>query len=217
MGTRTTGMDNRGRNPDRADPLRSLSQAVARGSLQVLQSSLQFRASPPARPAARDGCREGGGISGPLDLNAYCEHCGKPLPERKRSDKRYCDNRCAYRSCHALEMDARREARIGRTCQECGCIIPSERRRDAKTCSARCTSRASSRRERERAIHLKTCPICKTEFRTRARRQVCCSPRCVHALVQVSRAASVKAHWASGARDHLRGRLNATAFDRLFG
>lgn len=209
-------MDNRGRNPDRTDPLRSLSQAVARGSLQVLQSSLQFRASPTARPAARDGCREGGGISGPLDLNAYCEHCGKPLPERKRSDKRYCDNRCAYRSCQSLTKEARKETREGRTCMECGCIIPNTRRAGAKTCSQRCTSRARGRRERARARLRKVCPVCQAEFRTSAKHQVCCSPRCVHALVQVSRAASVKAHWASGARDHLRGRLNATAFDRLF-
>jgi hypothetical protein len=28
--------------------------------------------------------------------------------------------------------------------------------------------------------------------------------------------AILKAQWASGVRDHQRGRLNATAFDRLF-
>jgi hypothetical protein len=172
--------------------------------------------SPTASAPAPDDRGTGGRISGALDLTARCEHCNKPLPEGSRSDRKYCSLKCTYRAANALDAAARREARAGRPCAHCGSIISADFPARTKYCSRQCQWQVSHARWKASAIHQKTCPNCKAEFRTRIKRQVHCSPPCARAQERELRSALRRAEWASGARDHLRGRLNATAFDRLF-
>lgn len=196
-------MDNRGRNPDRADPLRALPQSLARGALQVLQPPPQYE---PRRldGEAATGIRESGSANGNL-TGLTCTWCGKPLTNCTIR-REFCGRKCRQSYYTAQEREERIEARQGRKCLWCNGPIPAESRGDVIYCSKTCQSKAQAdmakvRRtcqqcgktfrghgelfcshacyaDSRRKRHPKQCPVCQVTFKPHRAEQVCCSQAC---------------------------------------
>lgn len=199
-------MDEREWKSDRKDALRSLSEAVARGAFEVLRPTVQRALSSSHRiPAQHDG-RASSRDCFELDMRARCEHCGSQIAPGSRADRKYCSPKCRYSAANALDAAARKVARAGRACARCDSVISADRPARAKYCSDRCQKRASNDREKARAKHRKICPTCQREFGSRYGHQVHCSPPCARAQEFEIRSSNLKAQWASGVRDHLRGK-----------
>jgi hypothetical protein len=189
-------MDRRLRQPDRADPLRSLSQAIARGALQVLQPSLQQRAQQSCKSSHEHEGGTGGRLSGPLDLTHRCEHCDGLMPEasptgrRRRRSAKYCSIKCLWASAVAIDTLRRLQSRLGRICKWCQGDIPVSRKFRSIYCCARCAKAASRKaaplrkrtRDSKRLRIEKTCPSCENAFRPFDRMQVCCCHKCASRL-----------------------------------
>lgn len=132
------------RTSDRADPMRELSQAIARGTSQVLQRSVRRDAR--GSDQAHEGGQRGAGDQNcdEIDLRARCETCGKLLPERSptgkmtRNDRKYCSTKCYSQSWIRLEKADREADKVGRKCKVCGGDIPPSRNLRSKFCSKKC-------------------------------------------------------------------------------
>ena len=125
-------------------------------------------------------------------LTAYCEHCGKPLPENATVRRRYCDERCYSASVIALSSQALREAKAKRRCQHCGGPMPVDRKH-AKFCCERCQITAGRERAKakrgpgqDRARKPKPCEHCGAMFKGRPGQRFCGKP------------CTTAARWAAG-------------------
>lgn len=174
-------MDHSRRNPDRADPLRSLSQAIARGASQVLREAVRQCAQ--REPSAYQGgerassLSDGGRKQGiPLDLTARCEHCHSPLPPMSTAARKFCDKKCQSAYFNGLTAAALREEKQGRSCILCGEAIPAERRADALYCKSACRERHCN--PRKRLAITRACPHCGDNFRPSHKVQAHCSREC---------------------------------------
>lgn len=156
-------MDGGSRNPDRADPLRALRVALARGASQVLQQSLRPRASElpiPDQPHQRSG---GSGDGNAADLTARCEHCSGPLPAGAPAHRRFCSTACLRASTKAAKVKGRADAVAGRVCAHCGGAIDPGRKMGAIFCGQRCAERhayAAARAERFARRPVLPCACC---------------------------------------------------------
>lgn len=172
-------MDNRIGNPDRADPLRSLSLSLARGKLQMVQSSLLKLAAQAAGPhiagergkRAEDGCAP--------DLTARCEVCGEALGP-SRADRQFCNQHCYNQHYRRLGEIERLQSNGGRPCVICGNEIPPSKRADAKYCGPSCAG--STKNLNKRPAVSKTCLCCGQTFRPFHLTQVYCSVACANAV-----------------------------------
>lgn len=171
-------MDNRSRNFDRADPLRGMSQAVARGASQVLQFALrgQLQLAHLSKDRDERERRTADGDQISLDLTARCERCGDPLPPGSRANRLYCSHRCSNRSNTELKAQQRREAREGRRCKGCGCSISIERRIAAQYCSEACRLRSTYAEAVSKPTGV--CCQCGAAFASAKQEQTHCSRRC---------------------------------------
>lgn len=155
-------MDNRGRNPDRADPLRSLSQAFAGRSAQVLQRHMQDNISrPPVQDAGSRRTPDGkdGKHDQLLDLTWRCEYCNQPMPAKRKADSIYCSKTCSNAHYNGMEREARLEAKANRPpCQHCGKAIPAAAPANRIFCSIDCQRFA--RRVRDKAKQARDCEHC---------------------------------------------------------
>lgn len=171
---------------DREGLLRSLSQAIARGTPKVLQRSLQENAF---QQTGRDERGERGtraGHSGaPVDLRARCEHCDKLLPAKCHGLRKYCSARCLKLSETRLIQAATLEKKKGRTCAACGGDIPIARQLGSKFCSVYCAHKVGRGLSEKKACH-----HCGRMFRRHRREQAFCSNAC-------RLAAAHKAQWAA--------------------
>lgn len=170
-------MDNQSGSADRADKMRKLPQAVARGPAEVLQPSLRQRAAQENRPDEGNARGDDGEDRYWADLTAECEHCGGPLPDRATARRMYCSKKCRRAALYALERQARAESRKGRICPECGGPVPDHMQASAIYCSSKCEKRSSLARYR-RKFPAKMCPVCLTAFHPYPEKQVCCSYAC---------------------------------------
>lgn len=103
-------MDDRSRNPDRTDPLHALSQSLARGASQILQSPLQHDLQ---RAVVGQEARDRGTGDPHGDLPGLtCEWCGASL-HGFTIRREFCDHRCR-------EAFYRAERRRLRKCLWCG-------------------------------------------------------------------------------------------------
>lgn len=163
----------------------------------------------------------------------------------RRAYQQYCSKPCARASYTALETAHRVECKAGRKCETCGSEIDPRRRKDARFCCAVCRDHEKHRRRSLDSLPAgspkrKLCPHCGNEFRAIRVTQVHCCRDCKNAAARkaamkpcqhcgkvfphpshktrfCSLTCSSHAIWASGLCDHRRGRLNAKAFDRMFG
>lgn len=177
-------MGNRSRNPDRADPLRGLSQAIARGSLEILQQRLCVQL-PTSNEHPKGGERgSGAGLGDPLDLTHRCEWCNTVMGPG-RADRKYCSKACCVASEVGAISAALREARAGRMCEHCSGPISAERRADAIYCCDKCQNAASHSMLRQRR-HM-TCIRCGAGFMAHTDRQKHCSWDCAFPSPQIRR------------------------------
>ena len=178
-------MDHRSRNPDRADALHSLSQAIARGTLQVLRKPLRGCAPASHRTHTGQQRREGADNGDPIDLTARCAHCGNPM-EMRRSYQKYCTQRCERASSTALETAHRIASNAGRKCEACGKPIDPARRVDARFCCITCRDHKRHRRRKVESLPVdsvmrKVCPHCGVTFSANRSSQVHCCRDCKNA------------------------------------
>lgn len=130
-------MDDPDKHPDRTKQLHSLSQAIARGASQVLQSVVR-NGAPPSPQLSKIQIRSAGdGLGSPEDMTARCECCGKAMGPG-RSDKLFCSRECLMKDYQAVVSAARREARAGRSCEWCGGAISDDKRSSARFCCRSC-------------------------------------------------------------------------------
>lgn len=172
-------MDNRGRNPDRTDPLRSLSRAIARGASQVLQRHLLIGKQ--SVSAGKEGSGRGQGNIpsrevGPCDLTNRCEWCQKPLPLNARRSQEYCSSKCYNKAYWQLSAQARLTELAGRCCAGCGDAMPVQMHRNAKYCTPGCRLRHSP--AAGRLLAKKSCLHCARVFRVRTVDQKYCNLSC---------------------------------------
>lgn len=231
-------MDHSRRNPDRADPLRSLRKALARGSLQVLQQHVRGGTQP---PHCQDESRARGSRDqdcDPNDLTHRCEQCGEPLPEGSRSSRKFCSWQCRERDRITLERQARAEENAARQCRSCGQPIPPNKRRNAEHCSQRCIS-ADQRRRIMAAAAARDCAQCGATFQPdKPGRKFCClkcaknalkrrhdiacavCSKSFHPKTYTARFCSLncvaKAGHASGRLHHWHRHLTAKRLDKVF-
>ena len=171
-------MDNRGRNTDRADPLRQLQQGSARDAPQVLFRHLQ-ECNAHADSTDEGSGRGNGARHGDAEhMIAECEWCAGPLPESATARRMYCCVKCRNAAFNALISQARAEARKGRICPMCSGPVPDDRKADTIYCSSLCQGR--SRRDRERHTREKTCERCGKPFLAHEDSQRYCSQACYH-------------------------------------
>lgn len=170
-------MDHSRRNPDRADPLRSLRKALARGAFQVLQPHLRGGAQPPHCQDEGRAERSASKNCDPNDLTHRCEHCGEPVPAGSRSSRKYCSQRCRDASATHLEALARIEENMKRKCLHCGGPMPADCRSDMDYCSKTCTGKAHRLRIMARA-EAKTCAHCRKSFHPCKPDRKFCSQQC---------------------------------------
>ena len=108
-----------------------------------------------------------------------CEWCGTELPPTRPN---YCSAWCAHKHRHAMEREARREARAGRTCLGCGGAIPLWRRTSAIYCTPECQRRhrhAAKSERRRQARTGRTCAECGEAIpENRDAKAIYCSRRC---------------------------------------
>ena len=77
-------------------------------------------------------------FGGADDLTAYCEHCGKPLPETATVARRFCDATCARRARDVIAKRKRLESKAGRLCAWCGAPMAPQMKAFAKFCCDAC-------------------------------------------------------------------------------
>lgn len=156
-------MDTGSRNPDRANPLRALPQAVARGSLQVLQQAVRHGGEQLRLPPAQ-GERGAGGEDGrSIGLDEPCRFCGEQLPAKGRSDRLYCSAACRVGHDRQLAANALLEARSGRHCAQCGAPLSVESKISRIYCSSTCAEqkKTADRRSLRRMINAQIpCVVC---------------------------------------------------------
>lgn len=159
---------------DRADPLRSLSRAIARGASQVLQQHLQGIVQPAPGNAKESRVRQGRDLGDPLDLTARCVHCGMPLRHGSRR-REFCDDACSRAGTAARRRDEAIEARLCRRCLFCN--GPMSREYAGRLyCSRACCWRSSH--DQSRMMRKKACARCGTSFRAYSETTKFCSPSC---------------------------------------
>lgn len=182
-------MDNSRRNLDRADPLRMLSRAIARGASQVLRQGVRSLASAAAEQKERSVRRNGCYAGDQLDLTHRCDHCRKALGPG-RADRLYCNAKCRSASAWALERQARDDDLAARPCAQCGGPLPAGNRSDTMYCSRKCYRKieyarwiAAGNRQPPHSARrlrlLKSCAHCGQEFHPFDRKQRFCSRRCI--------------------------------------
>ena len=71
-------------------------------------------------------------------FSRHCEQCGAEIPRMANSLRIFCSRKCGNAYHHGLLVQARREARQGRTCGQCGGPIPEAMRGGVKWCSRKC-------------------------------------------------------------------------------
>lgn len=170
-------MDHRSRNPDRADPLRQLSRAIARGAAQVLQQSVQVKPLQRAGEHQASQRRNSHSDDDPSQMNHCCESCGTQLPASSRPDRKYCCNACMYASLKPIIRAEQHAARAGRICQGCDGVIPLSVRRGAKYCCAACRSRAKYAAMKA-SLPKRSCKQCGATFQGVDATQSYCSIQC---------------------------------------
>ncbi len=179
-------MDGGGRDADRKNALRQVSQGVARGSPQVLRGSLPL--DPPRKIGLVEASerRTGGSVGDELhlDLTHRCQHCDDPLPERAangartRFDRMYCSQKCL----DASRKTARRYGIKDRACPHCGKAIPMMAHLKIRFCCRKCCRAyhnglisAALVKKRE----ARSCRICKEPISpARKKGSVYCSKAC---------------------------------------
>lgn len=166
-------MDNRSRDTDRADPLRTLSQEVARGAPQVLQQDLLVKPCRPASQIPRGGRTDGGSHGGESGL--ICEQCGADLPEGSTIRREFCGAKCRRAFYTVQRRAARAEARKTQVCLFCGGPMRDDYPQGKYYCSARCGDLSSEDMRRHR--NRRSCANCAVQFMPRDERQrFCCHP-----------------------------------------
>ena len=109
-----------------------------------------------------------------------CEHCGGPIPDRKRADAMFCSNTCQKLAYSEIEKAGRLEDKANRPpCQHCGAAIPAEAPAYAVFCSLSCQRKARYLRDIAKRP-LQTCPACGGGFKARNSdgKQTYCSAKC---------------------------------------
>lgn len=111
-----------------------------------------------------------------------CAHCGGPLPERSRRDRRYCSTRCVNAAAWARADKAERAAKTrawrlagaeirrakhlaakaGLACVECSRALPAVSPRDRRFCSKKCMNKYLRREQPVEECAVKTCSKCQT-------------------------------------------------------
>lgn len=228
-------MDDPRGNPDRADPLRSLSRAIARGASQVLQQHMRGVPKPLAGALGAGERRSRGKDGDDKDLTHRCEVCGSALPEGSSSIRKFCSRRCAQKERTSLERAARAEENAQRGCAVCKQPMPPQKQRNAVYCSIRCINAAAINRRKGRTSQ-RLCSHCGTPFHPdKPNRRFCCHDcsvaaitlhhpvPCAHCGVMFrpktatatfcSQSCVAKAGHASGRLRHWPRKLTARGFD----
>lgn len=169
-------MGDKPRNPDRTDPLHSLSRAIARGASQILQSQLLHRPPLEHEPAKRSlggySCRDGD----PLDLTHRCEICGDAIPATS-CRREYCTDACQAEAKRRRRRARNEEARLQRRCLFCGGpMTPGYKGR--MYCSRTCAE--ASARDQAGLRRRRACAQCGKVFRPGQKVTRFCSPACYH-------------------------------------
>lgn len=176
-------MGDRRADIDRTNPMRSLSQAIARGTLQVLQQSLRGQPQPLLDQAQRRGGGPSCSFGDPDDLAHRCEYCGVDMGPSIAS-KKFCSEKCRYNAFWGLERAALDARNAGRTCVHCREPMPVSMKGTARYCSEECRSAARWVRQRY-AAPPKTCQHCGSTFGPLRPDQQYCSRRCFAAATRV--------------------------------
>lgn len=182
MEGRATRLDNSDKYSDRADPLRALSRAIARGKAEILQRSVQGFAQQQSAQRAGDQRARCDGDGSPVDLTARCEHCGQPLPARTdtgrrvRADRKYCGSKCRDASSNVLVAEDRCSARQQRRCERCGKDLSGRHRVSARFCTVSCGRR--HRYATNADFGHKECKNCGAKFRAKKADAKFCSLKC---------------------------------------
>lgn len=167
-------MGNSRRNPDRADPLRSLSRPLAGGSLQVLQQHLRGLAQSKVGAAEGGRSRSGSEAGDELDLTQRCEYCSAELPPGSTARRKYCGSTCSEAHRSQLDREARHAARESWICDHCGKTLPERKYSHAQYCNRSCIAGAQRARNMA-AAEAMACEQCGAMFKPdRPKRRYCC-------------------------------------------
>lgn len=231
-------MDHSRRNLDRADPLRSVSRAVARGTFQVLRAPVRGCVRGVVREDAFGKRGSSSSDGGAIDLTDRCEGCGSPLPEGATVRRAWCGSACYGAHYRQMEREAREIERANDLCAGCGELIPATKRVDAIYCRKACRDRG---RRHRLLTQSKACPHCRANFAPLRPDQVHCSRDCKNAERRqrqmipcrgcgavfrnrwgkrtqfCSQTCSSRFHYHAGRTSLPRTRLTAPRFDRLYG
>ncbi len=160
-------MDHSRKHADQADPLRSLSRAIARGTFQVPPRPVQDQSPRPPGPTAAGGRGSGGGHGDQDDPTHRCRICSGPMPEEAEPLGSMCSAECRKRNANlqrnARKRDRLREARAGRACAFCGHPVPDEMKKGTKYCSPACRNAVRYGRALDR-LAPRACDACGKRF-----------------------------------------------------
>lgn len=207
----TAGMGNRDEYPDRADALRELSRAIARGTLEVLRGALRVNVSQPADPLKGGDGRSGAkNCDPPHSIEKRCQHCGGVILDLGRAKRRYCDSACRE-VAQVIETRFKRHLRYAgeredRDCPVCGKALAETTRGHAKYCSDKCGAKA--RYDWSKRKHACVCKHCLRTFRAPRSAQKYCGNSCSALALLASGRSRIRPHRAS---------LTAARFDAMWG
>lgn len=192
--------------------MRKLSQAASRGTLQVLQSPLQYDLQRQA--VGYETCDRGTGAADGNISGLVCEWCGKPLPAGCTIRREFCDKVCRQSFYTEQKRQAREAGRKDRKCLWCGGSMDTPYH-GRIYCSERCKQRSGSNLtmmgrakricaycgkafrppnpdakfcshacycDNKRTRWPKVCPACGVTFTPHLVEQVACSKACQRAL-----------------------------------
>lgn len=102
---------------------------------------------------------------GALAMHRECEHCGGPIPDRRRADAMYCSVACNKASYAAVLAQGLLDDKANRPpCKGCGAAIPAKAPAHREFCCVPCQRQARYRAKIE-ARPVQTCPACGSGFR----------------------------------------------------